>query len=100
MTVTDDPHFEPFVHLAGLTDDQALIAWGGFYFRRLPSGRWQVVPDHQLDGIDPGRSHSIGLRSQSYGPAVVEVLDSGGKLALERHHVWEPRTPITRTGSM
>lgn len=91
--MTDDLHFEPFLHLAGLTDDQALIAWGGFYFRRTPSGRWRVVQDDQLSEIDPGRRHTIGLSSQSYGPAVVEVLDAGGGLVaryeeLERNHVW------------
>lgn len=91
--MTDELHFEPIVHLAGLTDDQALIAWGGFYFRRALSGRWRVVQDDQLSELEPGRSHSIGLRSQSYGPAVVEVLDPDGKLvtrqeALERNHVW------------
>lgn len=91
--MTDELHFEPFVHLAGLTDDQALIAWGGFYFLRSPSGRWRVVQDDQLSGFESGRSHSIGLRSQSYGPAVVEVLGPAGELvarqeALESNHVW------------
>lgn len=30
-------HFEPFVRLAALDDDQALIAWGGFWFRAPPA---------------------------------------------------------------
>lgn len=29
-----DVHFEEFLQLAGLGHDKALIAWGGFCFRR------------------------------------------------------------------
>lgn len=95
-------HFEPFVHLAGLTDDQALIAWGGFWFRSPDDGRaWSIVDDEELDSIDPGRVDSIGRRSQPYGHAVVDVYGpDGAKVASEStdeaNHVWirglEPAT--------
>lgn len=90
-------HFEPFVHLAGLTHDDALVAWGGFWFRRPEGGsdRWEIVenPDYpQVDRID--RRHSIGVDSEPYGPAVVEVMEEAtGEVAArvetsEANHVW------------
>ncbi len=61
-------HFEPFVHLAGLDDDQVLIAWGGFWFRPFPDWRgWRTVDDEELGDIEPGRTETIGVRSQPYG---------------------------------
>ena len=92
----DDPalHFEPFLHLAGLDDDQALIAWGGFWFRPFDDGRgWRIVDDEQLHEIEPGRTESIGARSTPYGHAVVEVFGPDGELegraeTDERNHVW------------
>lgn len=90
----DDLHFEPFVHLAGLDDDQVLIAWGGFWFRPFPDGRgWRIVDDQQIAEIDPGRTESIGARSTPYGHARVEVFDERDRLVAsaetdEVNHVW------------
>src|SRR5918993_1438855 len=65
-----DTHFEPFVHLAELGPDRALIAWGGFWFHRDdPAARWQIVDDSKLAELDPGRKESIGARSEPYGEA-------------------------------
>jgi tartrate-resistant acid phosphatase type 5 len=90
----DDLHFEPFIHLAGLDDDQALIAWGGFWFRPFEDGRgWRIVDDEQLSEVDPGRTESIGVRSAPYGHARVEVFDEQDRLVAtaatdEANHVW------------
>ncbi|MDK3255773.1 purple acid phosphatase family protein [Blastococcus capsensis] len=79
-----DTHFEPFVHLVDLAPDRALIAWGGFWFRRDDSdGRWQVVGDDELGDLDLGRTGSIGARSEPYGSAVVEVFDRSGDIVAE-----------------
>ncbi|MDY7099871.1 MAG: metallophosphoesterase [Actinomycetota bacterium] len=97
MSNDDRLHFEPFVHLAGLTHDDALISWGGFWFRMPdePAGHWSIVEDPDLagfDGID--RQDTIGARSRPYGPAVVEVrrADSGDTVAEvatdEANHAW------------
>src|SRR5918993_229296 len=89
-----DTHFEPFVHLAELGPDRALIAWGGFWFHRDgPAGRWQIVDDSKLAELDPGRKESIGARSEPYGEAVVEVLDGSGEVVSEArvddvNHAW------------
>ena len=89
-----DTHFEPFVHLAELGPDRALIAWGGFWFHRDdPAGRWQIVDDSKLAELDPGRKESIGARSEPYGEAVVEVLDGSGEVVSEArvddvNHIW------------
>ncbi|WP_249522144.1 purple acid phosphatase family protein [Modestobacter marinus] len=96
-------HFEPYVHLVDVGPDRALIAWGGFWFRRdSPDRRWRLVDDEQLDEVDPGRVDSIGARSRSYGEAVVEVLDDDGATvgraaSSEQNHVWvEGLEPDTR----
>jgi tartrate-resistant acid phosphatase type 5 len=84
-------HFEPFLHLAGLGHDKALIAWGGFYFRRgdSPYGEWRVVDDEELPS---GRTETIGAGSEPFGDAVVEVERDGrvvaGARTDERNHVW------------
>ncbi|SOC50053.1 Calcineurin-like phosphoesterase [Blastococcus aggregatus] len=89
-----DTHFEPFVHLVDLTSDRALIAWGGFWFRcDDPDGRWRVVGDSELHEVDAGRNGSMGARSQTYGEALVEVLDPAGRLVADSrtdtaNHVW------------
>ncbi|MGY1721292.1 metallophosphoesterase [Blastococcus sp. SYSU DS0552] len=100
-----DTHFEPFVHLVDVTPDRALIAWGGFWFRRgAPDGRWQVVGDAELAEVDPGRTGSIGADSEPYGDAVVEVLDpTGAVVARARtgtaNRVWvEGLRPDTEYG--
>jgi tartrate-resistant acid phosphatase type 5 len=87
-------HFEPFVHLAGLDDDQVLIAWGGFWFRPFEDGRgWRIVDDQRLHRVEAGRTESIGVRSSPYGHAVVEVFGPDGDLVGrsetdEVNHVW------------
>lgn len=90
----DDVHFEPFLHLAGMDDDQVLIAWGGFWFVPFPDGRgWRIVDDEELHLIDPDRIDSIGQRSQPYGDALVEVLDAHDEVVATagtdaHNHVW------------
>jgi tartrate-resistant acid phosphatase type 5 len=87
-------HFEPFLHLADLGEAHALIAWGGFYFRRGDStyGEWRVVDDQELAGIAPGRSQTIGARSEPFGDALVEVACDGRVVTRaatrEHNHVW------------
>ena len=90
-----DVHFEPFLHLAGLGDDEALIAWGGFYFRRgdSPYGGWRIVDDEELAAVAPTpRSETIGAASEPFGEALVEVERDGRVVARagtsERNHVW------------
>ena len=89
-----ETHFEPFVHLAELGPDRALVAWGGFWFEREdPAARWRIVDDSRLHELDPGREESIGARSAPYGEAVVEVLDGSGAVVstascADANHVW------------
>ena len=90
-----DVHFEEFLHLAGLGHDKALIAWGGFYFRRggSPYGEWRIVDDEELTKVAPeARSETIGARSEPFGRATVEVERAGVVVARadtdERNHVW------------
>ena len=96
-------HFEQFLQLAGLGHDKALIAWGGFYFRRgdSPYGHWRIVDDEELSAVAPSpRTETIGARSEPFGHAVVEVLRDGRVVACaetdEHNHVWvsglEPET--------
>jgi hypothetical protein len=73
-------HFEPYLHLAGLTHDSALIAWGGFYFSAKDRGQsWRIVDDERL----PSRTETIGERSEPYGDARVVVHDDDGQLVAE-----------------
>jgi len=77
-------HFEEFLHLAGLGHDDALIAWGGFYFRRgdSPYGEWRIVDDQELAAVAPSpRSETIGAGSEPFGHAVVEVERDGRVVA-------------------
>lgn len=84
-------HFEEFLHLAGLGHEKALIAWGGFYFRRgdSPYGEWRVMDDEELPD---GRTETIGAGSEPFGPAAVEVERDGEVVARattdEQNHVW------------
>ena len=97
--------FEPYVHLAGLSHDAALVSWGGFYFRHGHPGStprrddpeygddWVVVDDDEFAQLKPERTDSIGERSASYGPAVVRLRREDGRLVREvqvadRNHVW------------
>ena len=88
-------HFEPFLYLAGLGHDKALIAWGGFYFRRgdSPYGEWRIVDDEELAAVAPTpRSETIGAGSEPFGHAVVEVERDGRVIARaetdEHNHAW------------
>lgn len=89
-----ETHFEEFVHLAGLGHDEALIAWGGFYFRRgdSPYGEWRIVDDEELAAVAPTpRTETIGAGSEPFGHAVVELERNGELVAraetAERNHV-------------
>ena len=73
-------HAEPYVYLAGLSHNSALIAWGAFYFKTHTNGRAKLVDDADLQWVHPPRCDSIGCRSKPYGPAEVEVRDETGKL--------------------
>jgi tartrate-resistant acid phosphatase type 5 len=89
-----ETRFEPFLHLADVGPDRALIAWGGFWFRRQErDGRWGIVDDSELGEVDPGRQETIGARSEPYGDAVVEVSDESGTVVAtagtgEVNHTW------------
>jgi predicted phosphodiesterase len=74
-------HAEPYLHLAGLSDSTALIAWGAFYFKTRSNGQWKLVDDHDLRYIHPPRRDSIGARSAPFGPAEVNVYALDGTLA-------------------
>jgi tartrate-resistant acid phosphatase type 5 len=90
-------HFEQFVHLAGLTHDDALFSWGGFWFRPPadPGGYWSIVEDPAFADIERiDRRETIGARSRPYGSAVVEVRSVDGDEVVARattedgNHVW------------
>jgi tartrate-resistant acid phosphatase type 5 len=87
-------HFEPYLFLAALTHESALVAWGGFYFKvARDEGRWKLVDDSDLDTIHPPRRSSIGARSDPYGHARVEVYDASGAVVAcgetrTANHVW------------
>jgi len=73
-----DVHREPFLHLAGMSATEAIIAWGAFFFRRDGGGPWRLLDDEELGEVDPGRQGSIGASSTPYGAAVVELTDEAG----------------------
>jgi tartrate-resistant acid phosphatase type 5 len=86
-------HFEPYLHLAGVTADAALVAWGGFWFREDEDGRLRLVDQDEVDELDGGRTESIGARSEPYGAAVVEACDTEGRVVAraatdEVNHAW------------
>ena len=86
-------HFEPYLHLAGLTSEAALLSWGGFWFEELDDGRLHLLDEDRLGDVDPGRVDTMGVRSEPYGDAVVEVLDDAGQVVAregtdEVNHVW------------
>jgi tartrate-resistant acid phosphatase type 5 len=74
-------HAEPYLHLAGLSHQSALITWGAFYFKTRTHKQWKLVDDRDLRYVHPPRQESIGARSAPYGPARVNVYDAAGKLA-------------------
>lgn len=73
-----DFHFEPFLHLAGLTHEEALMAWGGFFFRRTEGEArdYGIVDDPAMEDALGERRDSIGVRSQPFGEAEVTVSDA------------------------
>lgn len=73
-------HAEPYLHLAGVSHETALIAWGAFYFRVRSRGEWKLVDDRDLVQVHPPRCDSIGVRSAPYGPARVTVFDRSGRV--------------------
>jgi tartrate-resistant acid phosphatase type 5 len=71
-------HREPFVHLADLSHDRALVAWGAFWFRRRPHDRrWEIVDDEDLPAV-VGRRTCVGHDAEPFGRARVDVLDGAG----------------------
>jgi tartrate-resistant acid phosphatase type 5 len=75
-------HFEPYVQLVDVTDDAALIAWGGFHLGEHAGG-WRAER----------AGETFGARSAPRGRAVVEVVDGDGTIAGrtvtdEANHVW------------
>jgi len=74
-------HAEPYLHLAGLSHQAALITWGAFYFKTRTHKHWKLVDDRDLRYVHPPRKESIGARSAPYGPARVNVYDANGTLA-------------------
>jgi hypothetical protein len=88
-------HAEPYVYLPAVTHKSALVAWGAFYFRTTTRGASKLVDDHDLKYVHPPRKDSIGAQSAPYGPARVEVYDTGGNLVCVgktevANHCWVP----------
>ena len=78
-----EAHVEPFIHLVDVGHDRALVAWGAFHFLRdTRNERWEIVDDSDLSARF-GRSSCIGHSAESFGPAVVEVLDATGGVVAE-----------------
>lgn len=72
QTKATDDDLEEFVHLAGLTHDDALIAWGGFDFQDpdCDGVGWRIVEDPDLgDVVDHERRATIGVKSRPFGRA-------------------------------
>lgn len=90
----DDTHFEEFLWLVDVGEDAVLLAWGGFWFGRDRGDTpWRVVPAAALGPVDPGRSQTVGARSQPYGHALVTVYDDSGAVVgqartAEVNHAW------------
>jgi tartrate-resistant acid phosphatase type 5 len=91
--------FEPSVHLVDVTDDAALVAWGGFWLEERHGRPW-VVDD---DDLPPGGT--IGAGSPPYGRARVDLRRNDGSVMSARaddvNHVWvtglEPDTAYEYT---
>jgi tartrate-resistant acid phosphatase type 5 len=97
-----DFHGEPYVYLAGLTHDSALIAWGAFYFRVKENGGTYKLLD--ADDMEPALRETIGRKSTPYGPARVVIRDTAGQevasaRVFDANHCWvaglEPDTDYT-----
>lgn len=71
-------HREPFVVLADLAHDRALITWGAFYFvRHHPEQRWAIAGDEDLPALVDRRT-CIGTEAEPFGDTTVEVTDLSG----------------------
>jgi hypothetical protein len=96
-------HREPYITLAALTEDKALIAWGAFFFDvtgQEMDGRFKIIEDKDLKFVNPPRETSIGESSNFYGPAkvqvrekndpsqVIEVEVNGGTQESRLNHAW------------
>jgi tartrate-resistant acid phosphatase type 5 len=89
-----DFHGEPYIYLAGLTHDSALIAWGAFYFRvKEKTSELKLLDDEE---IEPALRETIGARSTPYGPARVVVRNKRtgtevpGVRVFDANHCWVP----------
>lgn len=61
-------HAEPYIYLPALTHKSALVAWGAFYFRVTPTGRWKLIDDVDLKYVHPSGSSSLKRASTNRPP--------------------------------
>lgn len=92
-------HREPYITLAGVTAERALIAWGAFFFEvsgDAVDGRFKLIEDKDLTHVNPPRSTSIGERSSDFGPAEIRVWEKGSDPAHPITVVVPSDSPATR----
>ena len=86
-----ETHREPFIHLAEVTHDRALIGWGAFWFERSDADhRWEIVDDERLHRL-VGRRTSIGTSAEPFGTGTVRVFAADGSIGAEestRDRTW------------
>jgi len=78
-------HREPYITLAALTSDAALITWGAFFFEvtgQEIDGRFKIIEDKNLQFVNPPRETSIGESSNFYGPATIRVREKNSNAAV------------------
>jgi tartrate-resistant acid phosphatase type 5 len=68
-----ETHFEPYIHLVEVTDQAALIAWGGFFFQVKSRDDWYLIDDSDLKRLPIARRNSIGEQSQPYAKEGVRL---------------------------
>ncbi len=89
-----EAHPEHFLHLACVTHNSALIAWGAFHFKIKDGGqKFELMDDDDLKKLTPPRRESIGARSEPYGDATVKVSDAAGNVVATAstsvaNHCW------------
>ena len=84
-----DYYSEPFLNLAGLTHKSALIAWGAFYFRVKDNQKdFKLVDDEDLKRVHPPRHQTVGARSEPYGKAKIEVMNSTGDVVASGYYLY------------
>ncbi len=62
-------HREEYLHLADLTHQSALIAWGAFFFKLEGSaekGEWELIDEDDLEKFKISRTDLIGATSKPY----------------------------------